>query len=525
MRRGASHWPQYADDSVSHATRSDIGRPSGEQSQYTGHGDYRSLKHQSFDAYAMVDAWRSYREDGTTLSGEHNDRSLNPTASDFSPASSLTNDLQFQAKSHFKPYQPLRSVHSYARYPEYRVTKTTTRFSNGASVAQLLQSFQDSGLNPSYTESRHNYSIRSLSAQAPLPKSVPDPSLSSIEPMANYALESQAGSDELCRNNRRRATPRHTPQRTVTPPPAPKASEVYLAQARLSPVRRSTPKKCLVILDLNGTCIARPDALKPTVFKIRPGIRKLFDYLFKHHVVMIFTSMRHKNATAIVGKLFTPHQRQRLAGFWARDKLGLTTEQLAVKTQTYKNLDPVWLDEAIQSTYPKDEGGWGWDQSNTVLIDDSHLKAVSHPHNLLLVPEFSKEDAANLKRNRVVKKTEGAILQSLIVMLEELKYQTDVSRLILQWQTSKSQLSREPRASTGLPMEKMKITLEEPVQLLTPEITIDELSEDSQDDEVHQMLSAQMKRWAEDEDRRKRGVSEIPETVWADLQDGTDTTA
>jgi hypothetical protein len=526
MRRGASHWPQYANDSVPHATRSDIWRPGGDQSQYTGQGDYGSLKHQSFDAYAMVDAWRSYREDGTTLSREHNDRSLNPTASEFSPADSLTSNLQFQAKSHFKSYQPLRSVHSYARYPEYRVTKATTRFSNGASVAQqLMQSFQNSGLNPSYTENRHNYSTRSLGAQAPLPKSVPDSPLPSIEPITNYALKPQAGSDELRRNNRRRTT-RHTPQRTVTPPPAPKASEVYLAQARLSPVRRSTPKKCLVILDLNGTCIARPNPLEPKVFKIRPGIRKLFNYLFGHHVVMIFTSMQHKNATAIVDKLLTPYQRKRLAGFWARDKLGLTTEQLHVKTQTYKNLDQVWLDKAIQSTHPKDEGRWGWDQSNTVLIDDSHVKAVSHPHNLLLVPEFSKEDAANLERNPAVKKSEGAILQSLIVMLEELKYQADVSRLILQWQIGKSQLSREPRAATDLPMEeKTKTTSEEPVQLLTPESTIDELSEDSQDDEIHQKLSAQMKRWAEDEDRRKRGVSEIPETVWADLLNGTDTTA
>ena len=526
MRRGASHWPQYANDSVPPATRSEIWRPGGDQSQHTGQGDYGSLKHQSFDAYAMVDAWRSYREDGTTLGRERNDRSLNPTASEFSPADPLTSNLPFQAKSHFKPYQPLRSVHSYARYPEYRVTKATTRFSNGASVAQRFQSFQNSGLNPSYTESRHNYSTRSLGAQTPLPKSGPDSPLPSIEPVSNYALKSQAGSDELGRNNRRRSTPRRTPQQTVTPPPAPKASEVYLARARLPPVRRSTPKKCLVILDLNGTCIARPNFLEPKVFKVRPGISKLFDYLFEHHVVMIFTSMHHKNTAAIVDKLFTPYQRKKLAGFWARDKLGLTTEQLYVKTQTYKNLNPVWLDEAIQSTHPRDEGRWGWDQGNTVLIDDSPLKAVSHPHNLLLVPEFSKEDAANLERNPDVEKSEWAILQSLIVMLEELKYQTDVSRLILQWQTGKSQLPREPRAATGLLMEEtMKMTSEAPMQLPTPESTVDELSEDSQDDEVHQKLSAQMKRLAEEEERRKRGVSEISEIVWADLLNGIDKTA
>jgi hypothetical protein len=34
-----------------------------------------------------------------------------------------------------------------------------------------------------------------------------------------------------------------------------------------------------------------------------------------------------------------------------------------------------------------------------------------------------------------------------------------------------------------------------------------------------------MKRWVEDEDKRKRGVSEISETIWADLLNGADTTA
>jgi hypothetical protein len=63
------------------------------------------------------------------------------------------------------------------------------------------------------------------------------------------------------------------------------------------------------------------------------------------------------------------------------------------------------------------------------------------------------------------------------------------------------------------------------MQLLTPESTVDELSEDSQDDEVHQKLSAQLKRFEEDEARRKRGVSEISETVWADLLNGSNTTA
>jgi len=68
----------------------------------------------------------------------------------------------------------------------------------------------------------------------------------------------------------------------------------------------------------------------------------------------------------------------------------------------------------------------------------------------------------------------------------------------------------------------MKAKAQENVQLLTPESTIESLSEDSQDDEVHLKLSMQMKKLAEDEDRRERAVSDIPDTTWADLLNGTD---
>jgi len=234
--------------------------------------------------------------------------------------------------------------------------------------------------------------------------------------------------------------------------------------------------------------------------------------------------MHHKNAAAIVDRLFTSSQREKLAAFWARDKLGLTAEQLHTKTQTYKNLMPVWLDRTIQSTHPADQERWGWDQSNTVLMDDSHLKAVSHPHNLLLVPEFAKRDAAKEKLGPDVERREEAISQSLISKLEELKYQTDVSRLIRQWQVGKSQILRNPRHDITT-KGKLQAKSGEPVQLLTPESTPDSFSEDSQDDGVRLTPSAQMKTLAEEETRQRRGVSEVPDAVWADLLNGHATTS
>jgi hypothetical protein len=135
----------------------------------------------------------------------------------------------------------------------------------------------------------------------------------------------------------------------------------------------------------------------------------------------------------------------------------------------------------------------------------------------LLIPEYSKKDAAKEKLLPAIEKSEAAILQSVILKLEELKYQTDVSRLILQWQTGKAPIPREPRTALA-GEEKSKLKSEEPPQLLTP---ADTPSEDSQDDEVHQILSAQMKILAE-EDRRERAVSEVPEAVWAELLNGTE---
>lgn len=526
MGRGASYGPQHANDLVQAnpsraASRVDVWQYGGDQNEYTGQGDYRRWEPKSFDAYAIVDAWRSYRDDRTTLSGDRHERILNPAASEFMPADPLANRPQLQSNPHFKPYKPLRSVHNYARYPEYRVTKAPSRFSNGTSELQLVKSFRDSALNSSLAESRHGCSARPVGAGESLHSPVCDRPLPSIELGTDSSFEAQAGFGESRRSQPRRNSPQCTQQGTVSPPTAPEASLVYLAQARLPPVRRSTPRKCLVVLDLNGTCIARPNQLEPKAFQARPGIHKLFDYLFEHHVVMIFTSMQRKNAAAIVDELFTSSQRNKLAGFWARDKLGLTAEQLHAKTQTYKNLSPIWLDKAIQSTHPADEGRWGWNQSNTVLIDDSHLKAVSHPHNLLLVPEFSKKDAAKRKLHLAVKRKEEAILQSLIMKLEELKYYNDVSRLILQWQTGKAQIPGAPRSDLVME-EKMEAKAQENVQLLTPESTIESLSEDSQDDEVHQTLSMQMKKLADDEDRRERAVSDIPDTTWADLLNGTD---
>jgi hypothetical protein len=139
----------------------------------------------------------------------------------------------------------------------------------------------------------------------------------------------------------------------------------------------------------------------------------------------------------MIEKFFRPDQRAALAAVWARDRLGLTPEQYDNKVQVYKKLEPIWQDNAIQM---KAEPGKRWDQSNTVLVDDSQIKARAQPHNLLQIPEFlNNEPKTGLQAKLDWRLDEEAIVQSVQQKLEQLTWQVDVSRLIREWRTGKRQ--------------------------------------------------------------------------------------
>lgn len=72
---------------------------------------------------------------------------------------------------------------------------------------------------------------------------------------------------------------------------------------------------------------------------------------------------------------------------WARDRFGLDANDYDARVQCYKRLTRVWADPAVQASCPVQDGKW--DQSNTVLVDDSLEKGRSEPFNILPLPEFS----------------------------------------------------------------------------------------------------------------------------------------
>ena len=389
-------------------------------------GSYLEAEYAEVNIYAAVDSCRSYSGNSGTSPQNLLPAQINSAAPTFTPLGNAPSQVH---PPQFTPYQPLRLVENYSRYPRYRIDKASRYSSNvgggGQAYNQVTQVLNDL---------RQQRKSR--------PASNPDVAIQSVETgISNIDLAPRTRGQHLAHNERN-----GTPFRTVTPPAAPTASPEYKKQAQQEPCRLAKPTQLLVILDLNGTLLFRPVSAsghKGKNFIARPGAVELLNYLFEHHAVMIYTSARPENAKGMVDKLLTPQQQSKLVATWARDKLGLTPAQYKQKVQVYKKLEPIWNDRQIQGSW-RDHGRWN--QSNTVLVDDSHLKARAQPHNLLQVPEFQAQ-RWNSQKPEIRAKVEvqqTQILQSLIVKLEELKWHEDVSRVIMRWQNGKLEIPKVP---------------------------------------------------------------------------------
>ena len=347
----------------------------------------------------------------------------------------------------------LRSVQSYARYPVYRVNKYY-RSAQALSMATSRNSGEDFNMLTQGTSPFRRYPLRSKHSIAAPITSFQDPSSlldrsDQMRPRHGFGpVEANAPPFWYVQNQ---AT---LPQ--VSSPSVPTATDLYFAQARLPVIRCGAPKTLLVILDLNGTLLVRPNNVRPREFNVRPGVHQLLDYLFDNHMVMVYSSARPENVKTMVNGLIRKKRAQSLVAIWGRDKLELTPAQYSEKVQTYKKLERVWGDERIQATC---KGGQRWSQANTVLIDDNPLKALHQPHNLIQVPEFSKGKLSKEGRRR-----ELEVVASVRAKLEELRWALDVSRHILRWQTGQIE---PPRATKLNPLPKStgERTSEEPIQM------------------------------------------------------------
>lgn len=285
------------------------------------------------------------------------------------------------------------------------------------------------------------------------------------------------------------------------PPPtvAPVPTKEYLDQALQRPKKLPAPQPLLVILDLNGTLVYRKSRKFPPQFVKRPGLDHFLKQLLSNYTVMIWSSSQPKTVDAICRRIMSSFDRRRLAAEWARDKLGLTNDQYKEKVQVYKRLEEVWTDESIQAKYPKSKNKLGkrmykiliegekpgsedgqtsaddsaavpssnlrWDQTNTVLIDDSKLKAASQPYNLLEVPEFTNDPNVD----------ESNVLKTVLKRLKKLARVDDVSRMIHHWELHDTKITREKTPSSNSESDVSDATS-----------TASSSASDAEEDEPHQ---------------------------------------
>ncbi|UNI19100.1 hypothetical protein JDV02_005316 [Purpureocillium takamizusanense] len=224
----------------------------------------------------------------------------------------------------------------------------------------------------------------------------------------------------------------------------PDPTPLYLAQALGPHSTLPMPRRILVILDLNGTLLHRPMRRQPTKFVERPHARTFLAYCLDTFYLAVWSSARPQNVARMLDQLLTNEQRRRCVVIWGRDRFGLSASDYNTRVQCYKRLTTLWDDAKVQASHPLAATGGRWDQSNTVLVDDSLEKGRSEPHNILTIPEFT-----GIQSDRV------DVLPQVHDYLNLLSFQADISRYMRETPFNLDpnyQLPSSPTDEAGLEM-------------------------------------------------------------------------
>ncbi|KAI1330130.1 hypothetical protein F5Y16DRAFT_364138 [Xylariaceae sp. FL0255] len=163
----------------------------------------------------------------------------------------------------------------------------------------------------------------------------------------------------------------------------------YTQLASHPPLILPNPRSILVVVDLNGTLLHRPNRKNPTNFTERPHAREFLSYCINTFTVVIWSSARPANVQNMYKQLVSDKDSTKVVAVWGRDKFGLSTNDYNMRVQCYKRLSTMWNDHFIQASHPNAARGEKWSQMNTVLVDDSLEKGRSEPYNLVDLPEFT----------------------------------------------------------------------------------------------------------------------------------------
>ena len=203
--------------------------------------------------------------------------------------------------------------------------------------------------------------------------------------------------------------------------PVPVPTSTYLNNAHAVPNHLPSPQRLLLVLDLNGTLLHRSRASQN--YTPRPCLHNFLQYAFANHSLLVWSSAQPFNVRGVCTRLFPRDQRELLLGEWGRDTLGLTSTQYKERVQVYKRLDRIWDNENLQRLHPDSRLGKRWGQHNTVLIDDSVLKATAQPFNHVEVPSYVRGGSEKEGHGRNV-------LGQVVGYLEEARKWSDLSGFV-----------------------------------------------------------------------------------------------
>ncbi|KAK4799653.1 hypothetical protein SAY86_025018 [Trapa natans] len=153
-------------------------------------------------------------------------------------------------------------------------------------------------------------------------------------------------------------------------------------------------RKNLLILDLNGLLIdvipnkhggQKPDMVLSGkhVFK-RPFVDDFLEFCFKRFAVAVWSSRKKKNIDRLVDFLFG-NAREKLVFCWNQCQCTQTyfkTRENWNKPLVLKELRKVWEKLGPDLQFDKGE----YNESNTLLLDDSPYKAICNPENTAIFP-------------------------------------------------------------------------------------------------------------------------------------------
>lgn len=121
-------------------------------------------------------------------------------------------------------------------------------------------------------------------------------------------------------------------------------------------------------------------------------------YVAKCHKIMIWSSARPLKVRDRCARLFEQAGLPVPGLIWDRSHFGLTAQQYEAHVQVYKQLSMVWESAEVRAV----GGSTIFDQTNTILVDDTIEKAASEPHNILLINEFTPQQTQYCELGQVV---------------------------------------------------------------------------------------------------------------------------